>query len=244
MISRKEVTVSGITANNKPFDGNTVATLNFGSATLVGVIPPDNVTLNTVGATGAFATAAVGGPKVVTIAGLTLGGADAGNYSLTQPTAMASITAWSLSGFLQPVGIPNTYPGMPSVTTNTLWNTIKGGQTVPLKFKHLHECRRDRADQRHRCKATGFRAGRPAVCTGPGGSGRSGLHCDRRHDTPLRRHAVHSELADAEGREPVLPDHDDGARRLAADRILQDEVVNRRRGEPMVRLAQCGGYLA
>ena len=75
-----------------------------------------------------------GRSQVVTISGLTLGGADAGNYSLTQPTAVASITAWSLSGFLQPVGIPNTYPGMPSVTTNTLWNTIKGGQTVPLKF--------------------------------------------------------------------------------------------------------------
>ncbi len=134
VITRKEVTVSGITANDKPFDGNTVATLNFGGATLVGVVADDIVTLNTVGATGTFATAAVG-PKVVTIAGLTLGGPDSGNYSLTQPTAMASITAWSLSGFLQPVGIPNTYPGMPSATTNTLWNTIKGGQTVPLKFK-------------------------------------------------------------------------------------------------------------
>jgi hypothetical protein len=71
----------------------------------------------------------------VTIAGLTLVGPGAGNYSLTQPTVEARITAWSLSGFLQPVGIPNTYPGMPSVTTNTVWNTIKGGQTVPLKFK-------------------------------------------------------------------------------------------------------------
>ena len=134
VISRKEITVSGITANNKPFDGNTVATLNFGSATLVGVIPPDIVTLNTVGATGAFASAAVGGPQVVMISGLSLGGLKAGNYSLTQPKAWASITAWSLSGFLQPVGIPNTYPGMPSVAPNTLWNTIKGGQTVPLKF--------------------------------------------------------------------------------------------------------------
>jgi len=135
VITRKEVTVSGVTANNKPFDGNTVATLNFGGATLVGVISPDVVTLNKAGATGAFATAAVGGPKGVTIAGLTLGGADAGNYSLTQPTTTASITAWNLSGFLQPVGITNTYQGMPAITTNTLWNTIKGGQTVPLKFE-------------------------------------------------------------------------------------------------------------
>ena len=147
VISRKEVTVSGITANNKPFDGNTVATLNFGSATLVGVISPDNVTLNTVGATGAFDTAAVGGPKVVTIAGLTLGGADAGNYSLTQPTAMASITAWSLSGFLQPVGIPNTYPGMPSVTTNTSGTRSKEARPFRSSSSSSHERRRDRTDQ-------------------------------------------------------------------------------------------------
>ena len=119
----------------------------------------------------------------MTIAGLTLGGADAGNYSLTQPTAMASITAWSLSGFLQPVGIPNTYPGMPSVTTNTLWNTIKGGQTVPLKFKLYASV--GGTELTSVTDVLRIRAGGPAVCTGPGGSDRSGLHCDRRHDTPL-----------------------------------------------------------
>jgi hypothetical protein len=130
----KGLTVSGVVASNKPFDGNTVATLNFTGASLVGVISPDVVTLVTAGATGTFASHLVG-THVVTIAGLTLGGTDSGNYSLTQPTTTASITAWKLTGYHSPVGIANSYPGMPSVVPGTIWNTVKGGQTVPLKFE-------------------------------------------------------------------------------------------------------------
>jgi hypothetical protein len=133
VITQKVLTVSGITANDKPFDGNTVATLNLGGAGLVGVIGPDAVTLNTAGATGMFITEIVGGPKLVTIVGLTIGGAGAGNYSLSQPPARASITAWSLSGFLPPVGVANTYHDA-LIPSSPIWNTIKGGQTVPLKF--------------------------------------------------------------------------------------------------------------
>ncbi|HVG84376.1 MAG TPA: YDG domain-containing protein, partial [Vicinamibacterales bacterium] len=134
VITQRALSVSGVTANNKPFDGNTSATLNLGAAALVGVIAPDAVTLNTAGATGTFASSAVG-TWTVAVSGLTLGGTNAGNYSLTQPATTASITAWTLSGFFQPVGISNTYPGVPAVQPGLLWNTIKGGQTVPLKFE-------------------------------------------------------------------------------------------------------------
>jgi hypothetical protein len=132
VITQRALSVGGVTANNKPFDGNTNATLNLGAAALVGVIAPDLVTLNPAGATGTFASSAVG-EWTVTVTGLTLGGTNSGNYSLTQPTTTATITAWTLSGFFQPVGIPNTYPGVPA--TPGVWNTIKGGQTVPLKFR-------------------------------------------------------------------------------------------------------------
>ena len=60
-------------------------------AALVGVVAGDTVTLDTSSATGTFATAAVGTGKTVTVAGLTIGGADAGNYTLTQPTTTADI---------------------------------------------------------------------------------------------------------------------------------------------------------
>jgi trimeric autotransporter adhesin len=57
----------------------------------VGVIAGDSVTLIASGATGAFATADAGAVKTVTISGLTISGADAGNYTLTQPTTTAEI---------------------------------------------------------------------------------------------------------------------------------------------------------
>ncbi|MGB7957381.1 MAG: YDG domain-containing protein [Minisyncoccia bacterium] len=91
-ITAKNLTVTGITANDKTYDGNTAATLNTVSAVLVGVVGGDAVTLNTVGATGNFATSSVGTGILVTISGLTISGSSSNNYSLTQPTTTASIT--------------------------------------------------------------------------------------------------------------------------------------------------------
>jgi hypothetical protein len=48
------------------------------------------VTLSSVGATGAFADPIVGVAKPVTAAGFTIGGADAGNYTLTQPAGLTA----------------------------------------------------------------------------------------------------------------------------------------------------------
>ena len=50
------LTVSGVTANDKTYDGTTVATLNLGSVVLVGLANGDNVTLDTDSATAAFAS--------------------------------------------------------------------------------------------------------------------------------------------------------------------------------------------
>ncbi|MBM4463577.1 MAG: Ig-like domain repeat protein, partial [Chloroflexi bacterium] len=93
----KALTVTGITANSKVYDGNTNATLNTGGATLVGVVGGDDVTLSTAGAVGAFANKHVGTGKTVTVSGLTISGDDAGNYTLTQPTTAANITARSIT---------------------------------------------------------------------------------------------------------------------------------------------------
>src|SRR5437867_6747737 len=96
-ITAKGLTVSGITANNKVYDGTTTATLNVASAALVGVASGDSVTLNTGSATGVFANANAGTAKSVTVSGLTISGADAGNYTLTQPATTADITAATLT---------------------------------------------------------------------------------------------------------------------------------------------------
>ena len=71
-IDPAELTVTGITAEDKEYDGNTDATLDTSGATLSGVVGTEDVTLDTAGATGAFDTAAVGDGKTVKIAGLTL----------------------------------------------------------------------------------------------------------------------------------------------------------------------------
>ena len=91
-VNPKALTVTGITANDKVYDGNTTATLNTSGVTLVGIVPMDVVTLNTAGATGAFTDPDVGTAKTVLVSGFTLSGADAGNYTLIQPTTTANIT--------------------------------------------------------------------------------------------------------------------------------------------------------
>ncbi len=87
------LTVSGITAANKPYDGTTATALNTSAAALGGVFSWDNgnVTLNTAAASGAFSDANFGTGKNVTISGLSLTGSAAANYVL--PTPQATTTA-------------------------------------------------------------------------------------------------------------------------------------------------------
>ena len=93
-ITAKVITASGdITASNKPYDGNTTATLVYSGVTLTDKIENDNVLLTAVGT---FDTKDVGTSKTVSISNITLAGDDAGNYTLTSsiPTSTtAAITA-------------------------------------------------------------------------------------------------------------------------------------------------------
>ncbi|MBT8617501.1 hypothetical protein G6652_09710, partial [Polynucleobacter paneuropaeus] len=74
------LTVTGSTVANKNYDGARTATVTGGS--LAGVISGDTVTLTQAGN---FGQAGVGNAIAVT-ANDSIGGASAGNYSLTQPT--------------------------------------------------------------------------------------------------------------------------------------------------------------
>jgi hypothetical protein len=124
-ITAKALTISGLSAQDKFYDGNANATIT-GTPSLVGVISPDVVTLLGT-ASGTFNNELVGANKPVTVSVLSLTGGDAGNYSLTLPTLSAAIKAWTLNGFYQPVDM--------STGPTTVWNTVKGGSTVPLKFE-------------------------------------------------------------------------------------------------------------
>jgi filamentous hemagglutinin family protein len=88
------ITSTGITAVDRVYDGTNAVALDGSAATLAGAIAGDAVTLSTAGATGTMADKNVGIDKPVTIAGVTLAGADAPNYSLTDgSSATVDITA-------------------------------------------------------------------------------------------------------------------------------------------------------
>ena len=94
-IAQKPVTVSGITASNKVYDGNTSATIETSGAAISDIVGNDDVTIDVAKATGTFEDKNVGTRKTVTITGIALGGADKDNYTLTSDSAnaTASITA-------------------------------------------------------------------------------------------------------------------------------------------------------
>ena len=96
-VNTKALTVTGITADDKVYDGGQVAVIHTGSAALQGKVSGDTVTLDVSSAAGTFASKDVGSGITVAISGLSLAGADAGNYSLTQPSTTASITKKSLT---------------------------------------------------------------------------------------------------------------------------------------------------
>ena len=91
----KNIQIAGISATNKFYDGST-------SANLVGLptanfIAGDNVSITGTG-TGNFFDKNAGTNKSVTVSGYTLGGTDASNYNLIQPTGLsANISASPLT---------------------------------------------------------------------------------------------------------------------------------------------------
>jgi hypothetical protein len=92
-ITAKELTVTGATVPSKQYDGSTYAAIT--GATLDGVLGTDLVTLANA-ELGTFNNQNVGLAKPVASA-MTVEGADAGNYTLIQPTLTGDITPASLT---------------------------------------------------------------------------------------------------------------------------------------------------
>lgn len=89
-IAKKAVTVSGITALGKIYDGTAKNILDFNNVVINGLLEGDSLTVN---ATGTFTDAKAGDNKTVTITGLTLGGKDKENYTLADSGQQTSATA-------------------------------------------------------------------------------------------------------------------------------------------------------
>ncbi|WP_288408685.1 YDG domain-containing protein [uncultured Herbaspirillum sp.] len=96
-VTAKALTMSGVTASDKVYDGSTTATLNTSGVSFFGIVGGDDVSLGGSGV-GSFANKNVGTNKAVTVSGYTLSGADAGNYLISQPTGLvATITKANLN---------------------------------------------------------------------------------------------------------------------------------------------------
>ena len=94
-ITPATLTISGIAASDKVYDGSTTVSINTTGAIKAGLVAGDVVNLS---ATGVFADKNVGNGKVVSINSLSLGGTDAANYRLasTSASTTASITKANL----------------------------------------------------------------------------------------------------------------------------------------------------
>lgn len=125
MVTAKELTVTGLTANDKLQDGTTAATLS-GTASLNGIVAGDETDVVLSGTpTATFASALPETGITVSVTGYTLAGAKASNYSLTQPELTATITALEI-----PVATPATTVTTDSFTAN--WNAVPGATGYEL----------------------------------------------------------------------------------------------------------------
>jgi len=122
-IDPRLLTVSGVLANDKVYDGTTAATLNSAGASLNNVVSGDTVALNSGGATGVFAQADVGTNIPVTASGYTLDNNPFGNYVLQQPQGLsADITA----ALLTLTEVSRVYNGLTTLPTDTAAYTLSG----------------------------------------------------------------------------------------------------------------------
>ena len=80
-------------------NSSTTATVDFSGATLAGVLAGDAVSIDGAAYTATFADKNVGTDKPVTVYGVALSGADADNYTVSQPEGLtADITRKGITG--------------------------------------------------------------------------------------------------------------------------------------------------
>ncbi len=139
-ITPKILTTSGLTANNRPYNGTSTATLT-GTAVLTSETPGsgtasdgksytgDTLTLGGA-ASGSFADKHAGTSKAITVSGLTLSGAQAGNYTLAQPAGLtANISALPVT--VAAVNASKTYDGTPTASgTPSITPSLAVGDTT------------------------------------------------------------------------------------------------------------------
>ena len=128
-VNPKAVTVSGITANGKVYDGTTNAVLDYSNAQFDGILENDKLT---VAAKGVFEKAEAGKQNVA-ISDLTLSGDSVANYVLAesgnQTRTTATIDPKSIDGATVKLGKGLTANG--AEQTQTVEKVLLGGKELP-----------------------------------------------------------------------------------------------------------------
>ena len=121
--------VSGIVANDKPYDGNTVATIDTSNVVISGNITNDLITGGS--AQGAFANKNAGAGKIVTLSDPILYGADAANYSVNLSQLTTSATINQAPAVVTAGSLTTTYSGTTQfiLGTNFTATGLVGGET-------------------------------------------------------------------------------------------------------------------
>ena len=142
-VTPKALNVTGLSSSSRIYDGTTAAALTGTAALLPAQAPGTGTssdgkpytgdTLNLTGtAAGAFATKHVGNDKAITVSGLTLGGAQAGNYTLVQPTTLTASVA-QLPLAVAAVTATKTYDGTTTAAgTPTLDPALAAGDSTTV----------------------------------------------------------------------------------------------------------------
>lgn len=130
-VSPKSVTVSGVSASNRIYDGTTAVALSGG--TLDGILPQDASAVTLSLGKGSLQSADAGESKPVTTA-ISLAGAAAPNYSLAQPSGLTvSIAPKPLTGAAITLGDDLTYNGLEQ--TQSVSRVTVDGLTATFSVK-------------------------------------------------------------------------------------------------------------
>ena len=124
-VDAKALTIGGITASNKTYNGNTTATIDASAATFAELETGDLVTVS---ASGTFDNANVGTGKTVTLVE-TNAGDDVGNYTITdQGTTTANITAKTLTATASASN--KVYDGTTTAAATLTFSDLVGSETL------------------------------------------------------------------------------------------------------------------
>jgi hypothetical protein len=120
--------ITGIVAANKVYDGGTAASLNLAGASFNGMVAGDALSLAGGPVLGAFSDKNAAAGKTVTISGLGLAGADAGNYVLASSQASTTATITPAALTVSASGVNKVYDATTNAAVSLRDNRIGNDQ--------------------------------------------------------------------------------------------------------------------